>query len=194
MALEIINNRIVGTIDNLEEKLDGKLPVTREDLIVLINSWGRRFDFYTKASNDQTLIIDICESKECYDLSKLDVSQITNMGNLFTFSLFDGDVSKWNTSNVTSMVWMFTYAKSFNQALNFDTSKVTNMDYMFDKALTFENKYNSGRSLPNYTNEIKEWLNDNRDRMSDLNIKDKYGNQIDDFFSKISNKEFSKEI
>ena len=186
MALEIINSKIVGTIDNLEEKLDGKLPITREELIYLVNSWGRKFDFYTKASNDQTLIIDICESKECYDLSKLDVSQITNMGNLFTFSLFDGDVSKWNTSNVTSMVWMFSYAKSFNQPLNFDTSSVTNMDYMFDKALAFENKYNSGRSLPNYTNEIKDWLNDNRDRMNAIDIKDKHGKEIDDFFSNIT--------
>ncbi len=234
MALEIINSKIVGTIDNLEEKLDGKLPITREELIYLVNSWGRKFDFYTKASNDQTLIIDICESKECYDLSKLDVSQITNMGNLFTLSLFDGDVSKWNTSNVTSMVWMFSYAKSFNQELNFDTSKVTsmnsmfcnaekfnqelnfdtsnvtsmismfsyaksfnqplnfdtssvtNMDYMFDKALAFENKYNSGRSLPNYTNEIKDWLNDNRDRMNAIDIKDQHGEDIDDFFSNIT--------
>ncbi len=69
MALEIINSKIVGTIDNLEEKRDGKLPITREELIYLVNSWGRKFDFYTKASNDQTLIIDICESKECYNLS-----------------------------------------------------------------------------------------------------------------------------
>ena len=93
----------------------------------------------------------------------------------------------FNTSKVVDMEGMFFYASSFDQAVNFDTSSVTNMDYMFDKALAFENKYNSGRSLPYYTNNIKDWLNDNRDRMNDLDIKDKYSDQIDGFFSKINN-------
>jgi hypothetical protein len=88
MALEIINRKIVGTIDNLEEKLSGEIPVTREELLALVSSWGRLESFNTKASNDQTLRIGKCDSKECYDLSKLDVSQITDMENLFTFSLF----------------------------------------------------------------------------------------------------------
>ena len=70
MALEIINRKIVGTIDNLEAKLNGKIPVTREELLVLVNSWGRKLNFEAKASNEQTLIIDKCEPKECYDLSK----------------------------------------------------------------------------------------------------------------------------
>ena len=240
MALEIINSKIVGTIDNLEEKLDGKLPITREELIYLVNSWGRKFDFYTKASNDQTLIIDICESKECYDLSKLDVSQITNMGNLFTFSLFDGDVSKWNTLNVTNMEGMFAYTESFNQELNFDTSNVTNMDSMFYNASSFnqplnfntsnvismysmfneasafnqplifnisnvitmermfcdadafKDKYNSGKALPDYTHKIKDWINNNRDRMNEIDLKDKYGDEIDDFFSNIKLKIIEK--
>ena len=32
MTLKIIENKIVGTIDNLEEKLEGKLPVDRLEL------------------------------------------------------------------------------------------------------------------------------------------------------------------
>ena len=174
--------------------LSGEIPITREELLVLVNSWGRLEDFNTKTSNNQQLIIGKCKPKECYDLSKLDISQITNMGNLFTFSLFDGDVSKWNTSNVTSMVWMFSYAKSFNQALNLDTSKVTNMDYMFEKTKAFLDKYNSSKPLPNYTNEIKEWLNDNRDRMNEIDIKDKHGKEIDDFFSNITDIHFTNGI
>ncbi len=147
MALKIENEKIVGTIDNLEEKLSGKLPITREELIYLVNSWGRKFDFYTKASNDQTLIIDRCELKECYNLSKLDVSQITNMENLFTSSLFNRDISNWNTSNVTNMKSMFYEAKDFNQDINsWNVSNVTNMESMFFNASSFNQPLNFNTS------------------------------------------------
>ena len=65
MALEIQNETIVGTVDNLQEKLDGELPINILELLYLINSWGKH-EYYTTA--------DICirgyEAKECYDLSK----------------------------------------------------------------------------------------------------------------------------
>ena len=162
MALEIINRKIVGTIDNLENKLEGTLPVTREELLVLVNFWGRLGNFYAKASNNQILMIDKCEAKECYDLSKLDTSEITDMSSIFRTSNFNGDISNWNVSNVT------------------------NMGYMFYNAKSFKEKYNSGEPLPTNTDDIKEWLNDNRYRMNDLSIKDKYGKEIDDFFSNIT--------
>ena len=41
MTLEVINEEIVGTIENLEAKLNGEIPITREELLVLVNSWGR---------------------------------------------------------------------------------------------------------------------------------------------------------
>ena len=31
-------------IKNLEKKLEGKLPVTKEELFILVNSWGRTQD------------------------------------------------------------------------------------------------------------------------------------------------------
>ena len=260
------------SIDNLEQKLNGELPVTREELIELINSWGRRLGFYTKDSQNKDIYIGSCEAKECYDLSKLDTSRITNMDSIFKHSLFNdihptngiglhnGDISSWNmsnvtnmsgmfscaenfnqdignwdvsnvtsmnsmfsnansfnqplnfdTSNVTSMNSMFGFAKSFNQPLNFDTSNVTDMygmfyevenfnqdisnwnvsnvtsmKTMFYNAKAFQNKYNSGEPLPNYTNEIKKWLNENREKMNMIDVKDKHGNEIDDFFSNIT--------
>ncbi len=156
MALKIENEKIVGTIDDLKKKLDGKLPVTREELLILVNSWGRKFDFNTfyqnatsnellvkKTSNNQTLRIDRCELKECYNLSKLDVSQITNMENLFMFSNFNGDISNWNTSNVTNMRCMFRNAKAFNQDINsWNVSNVTNMESMFFNASSFNQPLN----------------------------------------------------
>src|SRR5574344_3000958 len=143
MALKIENEKIVGIIDNLEEKLSGKLPVTREELLVLVNSWGRLGNFDAKASNSQMLMIDKCDSKECYDLSKLDVSEITDMSSIFRQSNFNGNISNWNTSNVTDMEWMFFNAKSFNQYIGkWDTSKVTSMEGMFDYAESFNQAIN----------------------------------------------------
>ncbi len=84
MALKIKNERIIGTIDKLEDKLDGKLPVNRLELIYLVNSWGRLYSFNT----NNEIEIKKHEPKECYDLSKLDTSDITNMDNIFKYSLF----------------------------------------------------------------------------------------------------------
>ncbi len=307
MALKIIDKKIVGEIDYLKEKLDGKLPIDRLELLYLVNSWGRHYKF---GVNDMQINdihsmngiglheIEKCEAtqseqallvrKECYDLSKLDTSKITNMDNLFKYSLFNGDISKWDVSNVTSMKEMFYYSpnfnqdlnswdvsnvtsmicmfqcalefnqpiynwdvsnvtsmssmffrarefnqdlnnwntskvismeamfygtKNFNQLLKFDTSnvtnmyrmfygaesfnqfldnwdvsKVTNMDFIFEKAESFLDKYNSGKPLPNHTDKIKSWFNLNREKIKAINIKDKYGDEIDGFFNKFTDK------
>ena len=69
MALKIENEKIVGTIDNLQDKLEGKLPVDRLELLYLVNSWGRTKSFYIfDIDIDQDIDIDIeeCEAKECY--------------------------------------------------------------------------------------------------------------------------------
>ncbi len=212
------------SIDNLEQKLNGELPVTREELKELIKSWGEISNYDRSIKNKGS----------CYDLSRLDVSQITDMSYLFNNSPFDGDISNWdtsnvtsmesmfsgatnfnqplnfdtskvinmsymfyntikfnqavnfNTSNVTTMRRMFSYARSFNQPINFDTSKVTNMEWMFNDSKAFLDRYNKGETLLDYTDKIKEWLNDNRDRMNEIDIKDQHGEDIDDFFSNIT--------
>ena len=78
MALKIKNERIIGTIDNLEAKLNGELSVDRLELLYLVNSWGRTESFYIFDIN-QDIYIKAYEStqseqallvrKECYDLS-----------------------------------------------------------------------------------------------------------------------------
>ena len=295
MALEIINSKIVGTIEDLEEKLDGKIPIDRLELLYLVNSWGRSETLVTNNNNVEIKIeISKCQAtqseqtkfvrtqseqallvrKECYDLSKLDVSQITNMDRIFKHSLFtdihstngiglhNGDISKWDVSNVTSMKEMFFCAENFNQDIgnwdvfsvtnmdgmffdtkyfnqdisNWNVSNVTNMngmfyesknfnsdiskwdvsnvkdidymfaytkafnqnisswnlkniincDYMFNNSKAFIDKYNSGEPLPKYTDNIKDWVNLNRDRMNEIDIKLNYGKKINDFFSIIN--------
>ena len=51
MALKIIDKKIVGTIDNLQDKLEGKLPIDRLELLYLINSWGRSETLVTNNNN-----------------------------------------------------------------------------------------------------------------------------------------------
>src|SRR5574344_715054 len=123
MELKIVNNQIVGKIDNLKSKLNGEIPITREELFVLINSWGRKLNFDTTSSNNDRFYINRCVPNQCYNLSKLDVSKISN---IFSYSNFDGDISQWNVSKVTDMHAMFYQSKNFNQPIeNWDTSNVT---------------------------------------------------------------------
>jgi hypothetical protein len=41
------------------------------------------------------------------DISKWDVSSVTNMNSMFNQTPFNGDISGWNVSNVTNMYSMF---------------------------------------------------------------------------------------
>ena len=71
------------------------------------------------------------------DVSKWDVSNVTNMSYMFgdcSGDAFNPDVSAWNVSNVTNMYGMFCNCSgdAFNPDVsNWNVSKVTDMSYMF---------------------------------------------------------------
>ena len=48
MTLKILNHEIIGKIDKLDEKLEGKLPINRLELIKLIGSWEEQVFLCTK--------------------------------------------------------------------------------------------------------------------------------------------------
>ena len=79
-------------------------------------------------------ISDEIEATKLYGpLSIWDISNVTNMNNLFknkiTFTL---DISNWDVSNVTDMSNMFNGATNFNQDIsNWDVSNVINISNMF---------------------------------------------------------------
>ena len=94
-------------------------PKTREELIELVKMRMRN------------------EGSDC-DLNDIDTSLITDMSRIFAFSAFCGNISKWDVSNVTNMQWMFASASAFNQPIdNWDVSGVNDMSYMFDSAREF---------------------------------------------------------
>ena len=65
------------------------------------------------------------------NVSEWDVSNVTNMGNMFGSTNFNGDISKWDVSNVTDMDSMFEFSLFNGDISNWDVSNVTDMSYMF---------------------------------------------------------------
>jgi surface protein len=73
------------------------------------------------------------------DISNWDVSSVTNMQSMFESATnFNADISSWDTSNVTRMDNMFYSANVFNQPIGgWDVSNVSNMVYMLTNATSF---------------------------------------------------------
>ena len=83
---------------------------------------------------------------------------------------------------------MFSETKSFNQNISsWNLDKVEKCDFILDKAKAFLDKYNGGESLPYNTKKIKDWFNFNRDKIKEKYIKEEHGDEIDGFFSNITN-------
>ena len=68
------------------------------------------------------------------DISKWDVSKVTNMKSMFQHSDFNGDISNWDVHNVQNMSQLFCCGKFNNDISQWDVSNVTNMEGMFNGA------------------------------------------------------------
>ena len=68
-----------------------------------------------------------------FDISKWDVSNVTNMKHMFFgCKNFNCDLSSWDVSKVKDMSGMFSWCVKFNCDLsNWDVSNANNMDFMF---------------------------------------------------------------
>lgn len=98
---------------NKEKLINGEIPITRKELIELID-------------NNE-------------DVTQVDTSQITDFSSLFLGnSMFNQNISNWDVSNGTNFSYMFYEAESFNQPLNkWNVSNSTNFKSMFYSAKSF---------------------------------------------------------
>ena len=72
------------------------------------------------------------------NINSWDVSSVTNMNNMFSYTYFNSNISSWDVSSVTDMSAMFNNAFVFNQPIgSWDVSSVTNMNFMFLGAVDF---------------------------------------------------------
>jgi len=96
------------------------------------------------------------------DISRWDVSNVSNMNGMFMSSFgsaysldqnyFNVDIGAWDVSSVKNMSYMFWNATSFNQDISgWDVSNVDSMDVMFYGARSF-NQDISGWDVSNVTN------------------------------------------
>lgn len=200
-------------IENLNLKLSGKLPITREELLEIVNSWGRIDNFDT---NDN-IYVNRCNPAECYPLENLNVSEITDLSYIFRDSPYDGDLSKWNVSSCENMDRMFSWSKFNNHSIsNWNISKCEDFEFTFANAIfdgdiskwqfkqkniscedmfynniSFKNKYNEGYIIPEDTKDFLQWFEENRLHISNSNISKE---EISDFDNYLNNFEIKKEL
>ena len=68
------------------------------------------------------------------DISKWNVSKVQDMREMFYNSEFSGDISGWDVSNVTDMGCMFKHSAFNGDISAWNTGRVIKMSYMFSKS------------------------------------------------------------
>ena len=124
---EYFSNPTPGTTNENTNPIEFQ-PQTKEELVTAVLLW----------------VNDNASALSAYgEINTWDVSLITDMSELFLYSLFNDNIGNWDVSSVTEMYGVFYDASSFNQDLSsWNVSSVTNMNSMFfgADALSDENK------------------------------------------------------
>jgi len=137
-TIKILGRSIGGIIVTIKNAGDSTNAVKVTDRNMLANLLftfrGDLSIFDVSAVSDmKRLFYNTFYSKDIKDLdiSKWDVSGVTNMSQMFMCSKFNINISDWKVSNVNNMRQMF-YESEFNGDISgWDVSKVTDMWQMF---------------------------------------------------------------
>jgi surface protein len=126
---------------NNEQGRIGNITYTVVDLETLKFEISQEGDVSTLVPSLVTDMSDLFKNNSTFnqDISSWDVSNVTNMGYMFSSSSFNQDIGSWDVSSVTDMEGMFYNATDFNQNISsWDVSNVTNMNSMFDGTTAFD--------------------------------------------------------
>ena len=83
----------------------------------------------------RTIEEHMMEQGAACNLNHLDVSRVTDMGELFKGSTFHGDISQWDVSNVVSMRGMFQQSSFNGDISQWNTGRVSGMRDMFSESV-----------------------------------------------------------
>ena len=126
-ALKAVYDGTPGFGNTPTHEFFNKTPITQANIQTAVNT-------YVNPSTTTSAISTYGH------ISNWDVSQVTDMKNLFWGANFNEDIGNWDTSNVTDMNSMFNYTPTFNQPIGtWDVSSVTDMTNMFNGATVFNN-------------------------------------------------------
>ena len=123
----IINGNNAFELKNLIQDVHCDEEIGEEDIYVIILK-------ETKEITDMSFMFNIHYCKIiAIDFSKWDISNVTNMKNMFNHCYNIYGISKWNVSNIKNMSHMFSKCKNIPDISNWDVSNVINMSYMFSE-------------------------------------------------------------
>jgi len=186
-----ISNWNTANVSNMTSMFSGASAFNRDisswdisDVTSLVNLFRNARAFNQDLSAWNALIGNITNMSGMFEgatdfnqnINGWDVSNVTNMDDLFRGTTFNSDISGWNVSSVRSFHSMFNNNTAFNQDISgwlLNTISSIDMRLMFDGATAFDQNIggwdmsrvnnlvrmldNSGLSIENYDNLLIGW-------------------------------------